>query len=72
MKFARRDDYHARSECGTYSICRVTVRGVTMLEAWRVGTRERPAQRLGAARYAGEEERKQAWKACVGMCEVDK
>lgn len=69
MRFRRGDEHHARSECGRYSICRVTVGGEEMLEAWRVGTKERPAQRLAGYAYSTEAERGQAWRACVWMCE---
>ena len=71
MKFTRRDDYHAVSDCGRYSICRVTVGGQDMLEAWRTGSREAQAVRLAGYGYSGDEVRKMAYRACVKACEGD-
>lgn len=74
MKFSRRDDWHARSDCGRYTITtdRPTI-DVGCYIAWRAHTATAPAAMLAAHRYElrSESARQAARDAAIAACEQD-
>lgn len=48
MKWRIIDEYHAESDCGRYTVCRIRVNRERTYEAWQKGTRNHPAQIIEA------------------------
>lgn len=59
MRFTRIDDYAARS--GEFTICRVFVGGKERFEAWH--------RKTMIAWVEAEENRREAWKQAIEICE---
>lgn len=74
MKFRRADAYHARSECGRYTIVPYEApRDGGCWLAWRAQEGRTAARLLGWPRWqAGDAAgREAAYRAAVGLCEQD-
>lgn len=60
MKWRTIDDYHAESDCGRYTVCRIQIDRERTYEAWLKGTRNQPSQIIEASCATA----KQAQQAC--------
>lgn len=73
MRFVRRNDMHAESDCGRYMIARYGA----VYQATRLGTPWRDRRgfdgsvSLHVARFADEAGRAAAYLSCVAACERD-
>lgn len=69
LQWYRADDYHYRSSCGRFSVCRIAAGLVLWYEAHRW-----PGGMLGATRVpitASKEERVKAFDAMKDVCEAE-
>ena len=74
LRWRKRDNYHLRTECGRFSIARVSVNGAPWYIAWRLSRREaEPSTEIGATRLeadATSQEREEAVGALKALCEA--
>ncbi len=61
MRFKRVDEWHARSECGRFTICRIWLKSGWIFECWD-GNR-------CIGRVPVVESKEEAWKQAVKICE---
>lgn len=70
MKFIKRDNYHATSECGRFVINRANLLGGGAYQAVRFGS---PSEILATERYSDDDKasRVDAYNKCVAACEAE-
>ena len=74
IQWLKPDDYHIRSACGQFSVCRMSTPFAIWYIAWRKSKLDDFAREIGATRVpvaAPDSERSNAIKAMQELCEAE-